>query len=218
MARVSPVRSSTWRGDGRTPAIENWVRNSESGGSPRTSLTPFVRSVTLSDAHAHIANTDLQLALTSSGHPLRAVEHGSGNTETALADPDIVNGKVDARDRIVDGLDSTREIRQVPCRTELLKRHRDCYPLADEVLQFGDHLLIAHWPSLQNYCFPCKGALRRRVRTTANGPLNANNPEVTGGAQASGALARSRRRYATEAATLRALLPSCRAVERSTVW
>src|SRR5919108_5578914 len=34
MARVSPVRSSTWRGDGRTPAIENWVRNSESGGSP----------------------------------------------------------------------------------------------------------------------------------------------------------------------------------------
>src|SRR4051794_8470037 len=77
MARVSPVRSSTWRGDGRTPAIENWVRNSESGGSPRTSLTPFVRSVTLSDAHAHIANTDLQLALTSSGHPLRAVEHGS---------------------------------------------------------------------------------------------------------------------------------------------
>src|SRR3954452_15276104 len=159
MARVSPVRSSTWRGDGRTPAIENWVRNSESGGSPRTSLTPFVRSVTLSDAHAHIANTDLQLALTSSGHPLRAVEHGSGNTETALADPDIVNGKVDARDRIVDGLDSTREIRQVPCRTELLKRHRDCYPLADEVLQFGDHLLIAHWPSLQNYCFPCKGRM-----------------------------------------------------------
>src|SRR5262245_35041300 len=145
MARVSPVRSSTWRGDGRTPAIENWVRNSESGGSPRTSLTPFVRSVTLSDAHAHIANTDLQLALTSSGHPLRAVEHGSGNTETALADPDIVNGKVDARDRIVDGLDSTREVRQVPvCRTELLKRHRDCYPLADEVPQVGDHLLIAH--------------------------------------------------------------------------
>jgi len=131
------------------------VRNSESGGSPRTSLTPFVRSVTLSDAHAHIANTDLQLALTSSGHPLRAVEHGSGNTETALADPDIVNGKVDARDRIVDGLDSTREVRQVPvCRTELLKRHRDCYALADEVPQLGDHLLIAHWPSLQNYCFP----------------------------------------------------------------
>src|SRR4051812_12258103 len=85
----------------------------------------------------------------------RAVEHGSGNTETALADPDIVNGKVDARDRIVDGLDSTREVRQVPvCRTELLKRHRDCYPLADEVPQLGDHLLIAHWPSLQNYCFP----------------------------------------------------------------
>src|SRR3954468_4597757 len=97
MARVSPVRSSTWRGDGRTPAIENWVRNSESGGSPRTSLTPFVRSVTLSDAHAHLANTDLQLALHSSGHPLRAVEHCSGNPETALADPDIVNGKVDAR-------------------------------------------------------------------------------------------------------------------------
>ena len=74
---------------------ENWVRNSESGGSPRTSLTP------------------------------RAVEHGSGNTETALADPDIVNGKVDARDRIVDGLDSTREVRQVPvCRTELLTSSR----------------------------------------------------------------------------------------------
>src|SRR3954452_12404164 len=162
MARVSPVRSSTWRGDGRTPAIENWVRNSESGGSPRTSLTHFVRSVTLSDAHAHIANTDLQLALTSSGHPLRAVEHGPGNTETALADPDIVNGKVDARDRIVDGLDSTREVRQVPvCRTELLKRHRDCYPLADEVPQLGDHLLIAHWPSLQNYCFPCKATVSR---------------------------------------------------------
>ena len=47
MARVSPVRSSTWRGDGRTPAIENWVRNSESGGSPRTSLTPFVQSRTI---------------------------------------------------------------------------------------------------------------------------------------------------------------------------
>src|SRR3954471_18243458 len=90
----------------------------------------------------------------------RAVEHGSGNTEPALADPDIVNGKVDARDRIVDGLDSPREVRQVPvCRTELLKRHRDCYPLADEVPQLGDHLLIAHWPSLQNYCFPCRGRM-----------------------------------------------------------
>jgi len=149
------------------------VRNSESGGSPRTSLTPFVRSVTLSDAHAHIANTDLQLALTSSGHPLRAVEHGSGNTETALADPDIVNGKVDARDRIVDGLDSTREVRQVPvCRTELLKRHRDCYALADEVPQLGDHLLIAHWPSLQNYCFPCKGTVsaKPKARTVRSDP------------------------------------------------
>jgi hypothetical protein len=183
MARVSPVRSSTWRGDGRTPAIENWVRNSESGGSPRTSLTPFVRSVTLSDAHAHIANTDLQLALTSSGHPLRAVEHGSGNTETALADPDIVNGKVDARDRIVDGLDSTREVRQVPvCRTELLKRHRDCYPLADEVPQLGDHLLIAHWPSLQNYCFPCVAeaapciACERPRRPGSARPVGRANP------------------------------------------